>query len=90
MLQPYKSYKMKYRFLFHTDIWKKAKALLHEYFLDNGKLICPICEKNIPNKFTLHHETGFYHKEELFSPCYTQLIHNQCHKRIHASSKTRG
>ena len=83
MKQPRMSWKAKYRLLQKTKEWKEGRLLLREYFELSGPLYCIYCKKLIGDKFTLHHEEEYYNSVNLFHPNYVQIIHNQCHKKVH-------
>jgi len=78
----HKTFFTKYRLLQKTALWKKAKALLIEYFTYDNILQCPIC-KNVINyqHCVIHHDK--YVQEELFTPHYIKILHVNCHKRLH-------
>lgn len=71
------TFKMKYKALQASDIWKQAKALLKEYFDSNT---CSFCNQE-QDDWLLHHFE--YVNEEIFSPCFCTFIHKKCHSKIH-------
>jgi len=73
--------KERYRRLWKTDIWAKAKELLKEYFELHGQNgICPICNKKL-DKSIMHHD--MYNYTNYFTPLYVMFIHPKCHDKLH-------
>lgn len=75
-----------YGTLQHTNIWKKAKENLLEYYrLMNIPLLCPYCNKEIKDKPILHHIK--YNWEALFTPNNIIFLHYTCHNKLHDDLK---
>lgn len=72
-----------YTALQKTDIWKHARLLNIEYKKKDGNNYCDYCNGLIKNTIVLHHEVGFYHFVEYFTPSYTMTVHKHCHGVIH-------
>jgi len=72
----------KYQILQKTEVWKKAKKLLLEYFTFDSILRCEVCGDVIDSRRSVLH-----HKEYSFFDCFTPrlviFIHEKCHKKIH-------
>ena len=82
MMQPGSTFKPKYRSLQKTDMWKKAKDLLLEYFkIEQGILKCGICGQYL-KKPVMHHVK--YDPINLFTPIYIQMISVYCHSKEHS------
>ncbi|MFW9874335.1 MAG: hypothetical protein ACFFG0_14615 [Candidatus Thorarchaeota archaeon] len=71
-----------YQKLQSTDIWKRAKEQLLEYYrIKSLKLICFYCNTEILSNPTLHHKA--YNWNRLFSPKNVIFLHAECHTKLH-------
>ena len=82
-----RSFKAKYRALQKTQIWKRARQLLMDYFLDGRtNLYCKRCDKLLTrNDCIMHHIE--YSLTEIFTPLCVEFIDRECHKKIHKKNQ---
>jgi hypothetical protein len=75
-----------YQKLQSTEIWRKAKQQLLEYYrIQNIKLICFYCNTEILDNPALHHKA--YNWNRLFSPKNVVFLHTQCHNKLHSEKR---
>lgn len=79
-----------YKKLWSMKEWKEAREILKEYFTEDGKLICPICNKEITRGYTLDHKK-YPPKNKtylIFHPSYCQIICSKHHnEKFHVKMK---
>jgi len=75
-----------YQKLQSTEIWKRAKQHLLEYYRIKGlEMICSYCNAEISSTPTLHHKA--YNWNRLFSPKNVDFLHNDCHTNLHKEKR---
>jgi hypothetical protein len=76
------TFKMKYKALQKSNIWKRGRELLLEYFeLDDCPLHCKECGQILGDDIVIHHDV--YVKEEIFTPDLIRTVSKRCHSKIH-------
>lgn len=83
MMQPYKTFQVKYKQIQKSIFWHEARGLLLKYFKNSP---CRICGEIISYDCQLHHKgDGIkqYIVQELFSPCFVEFLHSRCHTKVH-------
>jgi hypothetical protein len=78
-----KNWKQKYYGLLNQKEWREARLLLKEYFTNNNKLMCSVCENEITKQqsFTLHHKDFYGKPQTFFIPLYCEITHTKCHRK---------
>ena len=90
-MKPYSSnhltWKLGYKYLVESEIWKSAKQLLLQYkFLISPDIVCSFCNQLVrQNSPVLHHKK--YNRSKYFKPTYVTFAHYTCHDAYHAGKR---
>ena len=76
------TFKMKYKALQASEIWKQGRDLLIEYFLlKDNPLHCKECGRVLDYDLVIHHSE--YVNMEIFTPDFIKTVGKRCHSKIH-------